>query len=150
MFLHEAEWILCLALRCHQIHPRSWRKHANKRNKGRHKADTLPTTILRPLPDAISSAPNLCRRYCLCARKQGLSALPKLPDRGTGSERQLDSSRSTGAGRDQRAGGHYPDLRCSHALHRGQAASSRIERIAHYVSAIPRKQSQSDLHRRFP
>ena len=84
-------------------------------------------------------------------QEQGLSALPKVPGRRHWIwlptkfvERHWGS-----AGTDTPKGALLI-WACSHTLHRGQAASSRTGRIAHSVSALPRRQTQSDLLRGFP
>ena len=133
------KWTLCPALSCHHVHTRSQQGRA-------HRPRRCFATTLPPFPDAISSGPNLSRRYCLCARSRGWLL---SPDQSTGSDCQRNSLRSTGAGRDRREG-RSPALSCSHTLHRGKAGSSRTGRIVHSVSAIPSKRSQSDRHRRFP
>ena len=39
--LHDAEWILCPAIRCHPIHTRSQRGSAHERIRGRHSAEAV-------------------------------------------------------------------------------------------------------------
>ena len=99
------------------------------------KGDTMQTrcftTVLRPLPDAISSNPNPSRGHCLCARSRGV-CLAHAPRRSHWN--WLPAEFVERHGRDRRAEGRSPGLRCSHALHR---ASSRIGKIASHWNWLP-------------
>ena len=113
--------------------------------RSRSSRTIIPSHVEIPLPEVWLRVVDT-----VCAPRAGAVCSVQAPRARRGSDCQRNSSRSTGADKDGRAARRSSALSCSHTLHRGKAASSRTGSIMHSVSEVPRRRSQSDLHRRFP